>query len=275
MQEKELKALVSLLEDDDIRSDIEHKIMSLGTSIIPYLEKEWEESFDPEVQGHIEDLIHKLQFELLQERLQEWKEQESDDLLKGMWLVATYQYPDLDLTKLRQDLEQLYYEVWLEHDPKGHYFDQVKMMNSVLFSKLKYRSNTQNFHSPANSNINIVMETKRGNPISLCVLYLLVAQKLDMPVYGVNLPNMFILTYKSEETQFYINAFNRGLIFSKEDIDSYITQINLTPRPMFYEPCSHIDIIIRVLRNLVVAFEKLDEHYKADDIKLLMKILED
>ena len=119
------------------------------------------------------------------------------------------------------------------------------------------------------------METKRGNPISLCVLYLLVAQKLDMPVYGVNLPNMFILTYKSEETQFYINAFNRGLIFSKEDIDSYITQINLTPRPMFYEPCSHIDIIIRVLRNLVVAFEKLDEHYKADDIKLLMKILED
>lgn len=274
MQEKELKALVSLLEDNDIRPDIEFKIMSLGTSIIPYLEKEWENSFDPDVQGYIEDLIHKLQFELLQERLQHWKDNESDDLLKGMWLVATYQYPDLELTKLRQDLEQLYYEVWLEHDPKGYYFDQVKMMNSVFFSKLKYRSNTQNFHSPANSNINIVMETKRGNPISLCVLYMLVAQKLDMPVYGVNLPNMFILTYKSDETQFYINAFNRGLIFSKEDIDSYITQINLTPRPMFYEPCFNTDIIIRVFRNLIVSFEKLDEHYKADDIKTLMKILE-
>ena len=195
-------------------------------------------------------------------------------MLKGMWLIATYQYPDLDLQKLRQDLEQLYYEVWLEHNPEGHYFDQVKMMNSVFFSKLKYRSNTQNFHSPANSNINIVMETRRGNPISLCVVYLLVAQKLNMPVYGVNLPNMFILTYKTEETQFYINAFNRGLIFSKEDIDSYIAQINLTPRPMFYDPCSNVDIVIRVLRNLIVSFEKLDEHYKADDVKILLGILE-
>ena len=274
MEESELKALVSLLEDDDVRNEIEGRIMGMGTSVIPFLEIEWEESFDPKLQGLIEDIIHRLQFQLLQERLEIWKNEETDDLLKGMWLVATYQYPDLDIVNLRQELEQLYYEIWLEHNPEGHYFDQVKMMNSVLFNKLKYRSNTQNFHSPANSNINIVLETKRGNPITLCVIYMLVAQKLGMPVYGVNLPNMFILTYKSDETQFYINAFNRGLIFSKEDIDSYITQINLNPQPIFYEPCSHKDIIIRVLRNLIVAFEKLDEHYKADDVKLLLNLLE-
>ena len=274
MEDSELKALVSLLEDDELRPEIEKKILGFGTTVIPFLETEWEQCFDPALQGQIEDIIHKLQFELLQERLTIWKQEEPEDLLKGMWLIATYQYPDLDLQKLRQDLEQLYYEVWLEHNPEGHYFDQVKMMNSVFFSKLKYRSNTQNFHSPANSNINIVMETRRGNPISLCVVYLLVAQKLNMPVYGVNLPNMFILTYKTEETQFYINAFNRGLIFSKEDIDSYIAQINLTPRPMFYDPCSNVDIVIRVLRNLIVSFEKLDEHYKADDVKILLGILE-
>jgi regulator of sirC expression with transglutaminase-like and TPR domain len=274
MDDSELKALVSLLEDDELRPEIERKILGFGTTVIPFLETEWEQCFDSTLQGLIENIIHKLQFDLLQERLVNWRQEESDDLLKGMWLVATYQYPDLDLQKLRQDLEQLYYEVWLEHNPDGHYFDQVKMMNSVFFSKLKYRSNTQNFHSPANSNINIVMESRRGNPITLCVVYLLVAQKLDMPVYGVNLPNMFILTYKTEETQFYINAFNRGLIFSKDDIDSYIAQINLTPRPMFYDPCTNLDIVVRVLRNLIVSFEKLDEHYKADDIKVLLALLE-
>ena len=274
MKKKELKALVSLLEDHSLRGDIENKILELGTSTIPFLEKEWENSFDPGLQGYLEDIIHKLQIELLKERLVEWKQSESDDLLKGMWIIATFQYPDLALDKLKQDFEQLYYEVWLEQKPEAHYFDKIKFINSVLFSKLKLRANTKNFHAPANSMINIVMETKKGNPVSLSVLYMLIAQKLEMPIYGVNLPNMFILTYKDKDDQFYVNAFNRGLIFSREDIDSYITQINLAPRPIFYEPCSHTDIVIRSLRNLAIAFEKLDDHAKAEEVKELLALVE-
>ena len=274
MKKKELKALVSLLEDRSLRGDIEYKILELGTSTIPFLEEAWENAFDPGLQSYLEDIIHKLQIELLKERLVEWKQSESDDLLKGMWIVATFQYPDLSLEKLQQDFEQLYYEVWLEHKPEAHYYDKIKFINSVLFSKLKFRANTRNFHSPANSMINIVMETKKGNPISLSVIYMLIAQKLDMPVFGVNLPNMFILTYKEKDEQLYINAFNRGLIFSREDIDSYITQINLAPRPIFYEPCSHSDIVIRSLRNLSIAFEKLDDHVKADEVKELLALIE-
>ena len=117
MKKKELKALVSLLEDRSLRGDIEYKILELGTDTIPFLEKEWEHTFDPDLQSYLEDIIHKLQLELLKERLVEWKQSESDDLLKGMWIVATFQYPDLSLEKLQQDFEQLYYEVWLEHKP--------------------------------------------------------------------------------------------------------------------------------------------------------------
>ena len=143
MKKKELKALVSLLEDRSLRSDIEYKILELGTDTIPYLEKEWEKTFDPDLQSYLEDIIHKLQMELLKERLVDWKQSESDDLLKGMWIVATFQYPDLSLEKLQQDFEQLYYEVWLEHKPDAHYYDKVKFINSVLFSKLKFRKYTQ------------------------------------------------------------------------------------------------------------------------------------
>ena len=274
MKKKELKALVSLLEDKSLRDEIEGKILDLGTEAIPFLEKEWEKSFDPDLQSYLEEIVHKLQFVLVKERLLEWKRSESDNLLKGLWIIAAYQYPDLTLEELQQDLEQLYYEVWLEHNPDAHVYDQIKFINSVLFSKLKFRANTKNFHAPANSMINVVMQTKKGNPLSLSVIYMLIAQKLDLPVYGVNLPNMFILTYKTEEMQFYINTFNRGLIFSKEDIDSYITQINLAPRPIYYEPCSHTDIIIRSLRNLTISFEKLDDHAKAEEIKELLALME-
>lgn len=278
MKETELKALVSLLDDDDgqIVAHIEEKIRSLGTQIIPYLEQEWETNFNPQVQRKIEELIHSLQYQLLKERIKEWYESPEQDLLTGMWLVSTFQYPDLELVKLRQELEQIYYETWLEFKPDLYPFDQVKIVNSVLFNKLKFGANTKNFHSPGNSLLNVVLETHKGNPITLCVIYMLVAQKLKMPVFGVNLPNLFVLTFKDERhTQFYINAFNKGLIFSRQDIENYIGELHLNPQNSFFEPCNSLEIIRRVFRNLIMSFDKMGEHAKAEEVKELLLLIAD
>jgi regulator of sirC expression with transglutaminase-like and TPR domain len=277
MNDKELKALVSLLDDEDaeVLGHVEEKIISFGDAIIPFLEEQWENSFNPNVQKRIEDIIHTLQFDALKKRLSDWCDSEEPDLLEGMWLIATYQYPDLTLESLRKQLEQIYYEAWLEFKQDVHPFDQVKILNSVIFNKLKFGANTKNFHAPANSMINVVLESKKGNPISLCVIYLLVAQKLRLPVYGVNLPSLFILTYKSLEVQFYINAFNRGLIFSKKDIDNYIAQLKLKPNDIFYQPCDNKDIIRRMFRNLIVSFDKLGDYDKAEEVKQLLLLISD
>lgn len=276
MNDKELKALVSLLddEDDQIVSHVVEKIRSIGTGVIPLLEQEWENSFNPHVQRRIEELVHGLQYQLLKERLVKWYESPDQDLLTGMWLISTYQYPDADLSKLKQDLEQIYYEAWLEFKPDLYPFDQVKIVNSVFFNKLKFSANTKNFHSPGNSLLNVVLETRNGNPISLCIIYMLLAQKLKMPVYGVNLPNLFILTFKDERnTQFYINVFNRGLIFSRQDIENYINELHLTPQSSFFEPCSSLEIIRRVMRNLIMSFDKMGEHAKAEEVKELLLLI--
>jgi len=238
--------------------------------VIPFLEREWESNLNPSVQSRIEELIHTLQYDLLRERLKNWYEGKDHDLLEGMWILATYQYPDLELEKLKQELEQIYYETWLEFRPDLYAFDQIKVINSVLFSKLKFGANTKNFHSPGNSMINVVLESRKGNPITLCVIYLLVAQKLKLPVHGVNLPNLFILTYKDDNHQFYVNAFNRGLIFSKQDIENYINELHLVPQPSFFEACTNLEIIRRALRNLVMSFEKMGEHAKANEVKVLL-----
>lgn len=277
MNDKELKALVSLLDDQDdqIVTQVVDKIRSLGKDAIPYLEREWENNFNPLVQRRIEELIHDLQYELLKFRIQEWYGSKDQDLLTGLWLIATYQYPDLEIEKLRQDLEQIYYEAWLEFKTDLYPFDQVKVLNGVLFNKLKFGANTKNFHSPGNSMINIVLETRRGNPITLCIIYLLVAQKLKMPVYGVNLPNLFIVTYKDEKNQFYVNAFNKGLIFSKQDIENYIHELRLTPQDSFFEPCSNLEIVRRVFRNLIMSFDKMGEHEKAEEVKELLLLIAD
>jgi len=276
LNNKELKAMVSLLDEDDfeIVEHIEDKIKSMGAYIIPYLEFEWENSFNPVIQKRIEDLVHKLQFELLKEKLYAWRINGGKDLLEGVWLVNTYQYPDIEYEQLSKELEQLYYEAWLEFKAEIHPVDQIKILNSVLFGKLHFGANTKNFHSPGNSMLSVVLQTKKGNPISLCIIYMLVAQKLKMPIFGVNLPNLFVMTYKQDDVQFYVNAFNRGLVFSRKELDEYIANLKLSPNDVFYEPCSHIDIVVRMLRNLINSHEKLGHTERVDEIKTLLNIAE-
>ena len=83
------------------------------------------------------------------------------------------------------------------------------------------------------------------------------------------------LTYKDDNHQFYINAFNKGLIFSKQDIENYISELHLVPQPSFYEPCNNLEIIRRALRNLTMSFEKMGEHAKAEEVKMLLVEISD
>jgi regulator of sirC expression with transglutaminase-like and TPR domain len=277
LSEKELHALVSLLDDTDreVKIHVKDKIISLGKDVIPFLEDRWENSFNPELQKEIEELVHELQFSLLKEKLVLWRDSEEQDLLTGLWLVNTYQYPELEFDKLNADMHQIYFEVWTAFNNELPPYDKVRIINNILFGILRFSANTKNFHSPGNSMLSNVIETRKGNPISLCSIYLLVATKLGLPVHGVNLPNLFVLTYQSEDVPFYINAFNKGLIFTKQDITNYLEHLKIQPQKEFFEPCKNIEIIKRTLRNLYVAFEKIGDLEKVDEIRQLLGIVED
>ena len=160
--------------------------------------------------------------------------------------------------------------------------EQVKLINHVFYSIYGFSGNTTNHRDPQNSYISKVLETKKGNQISLAIIYSIIAQKLDIPVYGVNLPQHFILAYLDDSLQsefeggilFYINAFNKGFIFGRRDVDMFLKQLNLKFDKQFYEPCSNTDIIRRVLRNLISSYEHLGSSDKVDELNELLLIIE-
>ncbi|OIQ65608.1 hypothetical protein GALL_528340 [mine drainage metagenome] len=74
---------------------------------------------------------------------------------------------------------------------------------------------------------------------------------------------------------FYINAFNKGFIFGRSDVDMFLKQLNLKFDKQFYEPCSNADIIKRVLRNLISAYEHLGSAEKVLELNGLLGIIDE
>ncbi|MFH1319214.1 MAG: transglutaminase-like domain-containing protein [Bacteroidota bacterium] len=195
MEQSEVNALVNLLDDPDdgIYTQVKNKLLTLGEDIIPILEDAHGFSFDHILQNRIENIIRKIQFDSITAQLKNWAEFEAQNLLSGAMLVAKYQYPDLDEKKLKKQLALIKKDIWLEFNEELTGFEKVRIINHILYDIHGFSGNTSNIHAPQNSYINDVLETKNGSPLSLSILYIVIAQGLGMPVYGINLPKHFIL----------------------------------------------------------------------------------
>jgi regulator of sirC expression with transglutaminase-like and TPR domain len=289
MNLKEVIALITLLDDPDdgIYSEVKNRFIILGPPAIPHLETAWENSFDALMQKRIEGIIHTIQFKALQNALKHWAENEQDDLFKGCAIIARYQYPDLDENKLKKQLHQIKQDVWLELHDDLTAIEKVKIINHIMFEVHQFGGNITNYHAPQNSFINVVLETKKGNPVMLSVIYALVCKELGIPIYGVNLPQHFVLAYVndfanlfdpshktlSDNILFYVNPFSKGLIFNQGDVDAFIKQLNVEPETKYYLPCSNLDIIKRLLNNLIYSFDKMGYAEKVQELKQLEKHL--
>ena len=267
--------MISLVGDPDneIRHQIENHLILLGETIIPHLDEANDAKFDPEFHLKIEFLKQRINFNATKVKIQEWEEGGCKDLLEGMWLICKYEYPETDLQYLREKIAEIYCAVFLEFNDQLTALEQIKVLNFVFFNVFKFSGNTAQFYKPENYMLNKVLEEKKGNPISLCIIYMLVAKTLKLPVYGVNLPNLFVLTYKKDDLQFYINVFNKGVVFAKKDIEQYLQQLKMTAKPEFFEPCDYQIILKRVLRNLIVAYEKKGDEERKTDMEEILKCL--
>jgi len=280
----EVNSLIRLLDDPDaeIFDHVHQKLLSFGPEAIEFLEIAWEEAFDPIQQERIANLVHEIQFGIVKNDLELWYHGGAFDLLQGILIINRYQYPDLDEQKVINQIEAIKRDIWMQMMNEGSPAEQVKQINHVFYNIYGFSGNRTNHLDPQNSYISQVLETKKGNQISLAIIYSIIAQKLDIPVYGVNLPQHFILAYLDESMKsefeggilFYVNAFNKGLIFGRRDVDIFLKQLNLKFDKQFYEPCSNTDIIKRVLRNLISAYEHLGSAEKLLELNQLLKILE-
>lgn len=283
-----IQALIHLIDDPDdlIYAQVRDRLMQYGPDAIPFLESSWTAyDYGQLYLERIEQVIQDIQFKEICQQLKDWKKGDRD-LLEGALIIAKYQYPGIDIDSIYEFFERLRKEIWLEIGNKFTALEKVRVINKVLFNSYQFKGDKKNFHSPLNSYLNTVIELKRGNPLSLGIIYSIIAQKLDLPIYGVNLPNHFVLAYLDEENihqysgienhygvLFYINVFSNGGIFDHAEVEDYLKRIQVEPSKLYFEPCSNTAILTRMLTNLISSYSKINKLEKVQELTLLRKII--
>lgn len=205
------------------------------------------------------------------DKLLAWKDRGGKNLLEAMVYICRFRYPEVTEAALTRELDTLRLDAWMEFHYDLTSFEKVKILNYILFQLHGFRGDEENFLHHDNSFLNKVIEHRKGNPISLSIVYLLVAQRLNVPVYGINLPRHFIMAYVEDdetstldhfndkqeishiakgEIKFYINAYNGGGVFNRQHLETIMKEMELEEKPEYTMPCTNQDIVLRVLMNL-------------------------
>ncbi|MCT4586459.1 MAG: transglutaminase-like domain-containing protein [Carboxylicivirga sp.] len=289
MDQEKIKALISLLDDpsNEVYSSVEQALLQEHVDIVPELEKAWELSFDGLFQERVENIIHSIQLNDTQSELKKWLQSPSKDLLEGSYLVCKYQYPDVSLVRLKEQLSELRKDIWLEMNEHLTSLEKIRIVNHVLFDVHKFSRNTSKYLAPENNYISEVLKSHKGNPLSVSVIYSILCRELGMPVFGVNLPKNFILAFVDDSTLnenesvhdestvlFYINPINKGAVLGRKEIEYFIKQQKLQPKDDYFFPCDNITIIKRMLNNLSFGYDSKGDDYKKAEIQKILALFD-
>lgn len=283
---KEINALIRLLDDpdEDIYGHIKQELKSFGSDVIPNLESHWERNrLGNLFQHRVENLIHEIQYGSLEDSLFQWWKKDKPDLLEGVTLVSNYKYPTLSLDYINDQITKYTQEIWLEINDYLTALEKIKMINHFIFEVHGFNGNVAGFHDNQNSFLKDVLDSKKGNPLSLSILYILIGRQLDLPIYGVNLPRHFVVAYldpyqlttpiEDSPVLFYINPFSQGDVFGPSELSSFLEKINVPEKEEYFKPCDSKVILTRMLNNLIYAYTKADDIQKAEEIKRLSERL--
>ena len=203
----------------------------------------------------IEELAKSLQIE----------ERGSVDLLRSALLIARLDNENFDLESYLEKADLLAQKIEKSFQKSSTQEEKLLILVNQLFNEMGFHGSTLDYHHRSNSYMNEVMDDREGLPITLSVLLIELANRLDLPVSGLGLPGHFMAIYregtpnenqsKDKHKELLIDAFG-GKIVSREEA-SRITGVTLENKD--FEPVSNRDIITRMLRNLVQSAEREED----------------
>lgn len=207
---------------------------------------------------------------------------EAIDLARAALVIARSDYPDLDTGAYISRLDQLSIQVSRRLEgpaaQSARNVDRsIAALNHVLFEEHGYQGNREDYFDPKNSFLNQVIELKRGIPITLSVLYMEIARRIELPLQGVGFPGHFLVKYSDDKEEIIIDPFNRGEIRSLTSLKKLLRHLyggRIAFQPGLLDAVTKKQILRRMLNNLKAAYLRENDLLKGLYVLHRLLILE-
>lgn len=274
----EIKSLVSLLEDPDpyVQSEVRSRLIELGEQAVPLLDQQKNEVRDEAEKEHINEIIRWITFGSLEEDFVELLQRgvSTPAQLEGaIFTLCRFHNPTLREQEYVRKLDR--FADMVENRIRYSLSDTQKMhkLLDFVFDDLGFEGSTDDYYHPENSYLNRVIDRRQGIPISLGLIVLFLARRLELPFHGVNMPIHFMLKYRGEKDELLIDPFDRGKVVTYNQCYYFLKQNGLEPRSEHFEIAGEREILARSIRNLVHSYSRREEEEKAGQLKQLLQMV--
>lgn len=251
----EIRALHALLDDPaaPVREAVRARLLALGDEVIAALR-----AVDAEgarsVPG-LDEVIGELRLAHALARMQPVAAagDEGIDLEEAVYGIMRFGYPDADPLRCRALLDEIATDARVLAGSHAPVVERFMKLRAFVFNDLGFTGNRGDYYDPDNTYFNKVLEHRRGIPITLSVLLMLVGARLSLPLVGIGMPMHFLLRYDDGVRSFYVDAFNNGIILTEDQCRTMIKSSGVPFSTDMLRAVGHREIIERMWRNLYLA----------------------
>lgn len=258
------QAIIALLDDDNpvVQAAVFEELKRQGSLGVELLRKITRDH-NRILATHAQDILHELQGPDTVAEFVKFIRSTSYELETGSLLLNRTVFPEVapeDVCIPLDGLAQRCRELMVHPSSP---MEKCKVLNRVLFHENGFRGNTEYYDDPLNSFLGNVIMRRRGIPISLSILYILVAGRCGLQLEPVGLPGRFLVGCFEGDHPFYIDVFERGGFRTVEELSQMLMRDNIPPRPGFFAPTPVGDVLCRCCRNLMHQYSLKHQPHKA------------
>jgi regulator of sirC expression with transglutaminase-like and TPR domain len=252
---KQRDAIIRLLRDDDPETIllIKQQLVQGGAETIPDL-RDLLSNDDERVTVHIREILTEIEtrhakaaFEQICRRISS-----PPELEQACWFLAQIFLPGIEIGKYQKTIDTWAAELSTRLSPYDSESARVATMGRFFGKELGLHGNADDYYSARNSLLPCVMDSRLGIPISLAILYMIVAQRASVVVEGINLPGHFVVRHGTV----LFDPFHQGRVLTTRDCAEILSHQKLTLHPSHLQTAHPKLILIRILANLLYIFEK-------------------
>ncbi len=270
LSESRRSALLNLLADEDpsVYGAVREKIISFGPRALPWL-KPHLLSPDPNLRRRAHEIVaHFGRLQADNELLAFCLKHGQDlDVEQGAWLLARTRYPDISTEGYRALLDSFAAALEQRLTSRLDAKSLLREINRFFVGVLGFSGNEDEYYDPDNSYLNKVIDRRTGNPITLSLVYLLLARRLRLPITGIGLPGHFLCRYQTSLAEIYVDVFNGGKLLAKADCVQYLLKGNYNVRDDYLSPVTPRRMLLRMCGNLHQIYVKSEDQAEATRLR--------